>query len=136
MPRCTVIPVLAYPNVEEAAEWLCEAFGFTVRLRIGGHRAQLNVGDGAIVLAEHRSGNGGPVPNDESSDSVMVRVEDVDRHHERAARHGASILQPPADYPYGERQYTAADHAGRQWKFTQTVKDVAPEDWGGASGQL
>jgi uncharacterized glyoxalase superfamily protein PhnB len=34
MPRCTVIPELAYPNVAEASEWLCNAFGFTGRLRM------------------------------------------------------------------------------------------------------
>ena len=58
IPRCTVIPELAYPNLGEAIVWLCEAFGFTLRLRIGDHRAQLNVGDGAVVLTELRVGEG------------------------------------------------------------------------------
>jgi uncharacterized glyoxalase superfamily protein PhnB len=35
MPRSTVIPVLAYPDVGEAVEWLCETFGFTERWRPG-----------------------------------------------------------------------------------------------------
>jgi len=47
IPRCTVIPELAYPDIGEAIDWLCDAFGFSLRLRIGNHRAQLNVGDGA-----------------------------------------------------------------------------------------
>jgi uncharacterized glyoxalase superfamily protein PhnB len=34
MPRCTVIPELASPDVGEAIDWLCNAFGFTLRLRI------------------------------------------------------------------------------------------------------
>ena len=34
MPWCTTIPELAYPNVSEAIEWLCDVFGFTLRLRI------------------------------------------------------------------------------------------------------
>lgn len=37
VPAATVIPVLAYPDVVEATDWLCNAFGFTVRLRIGDH---------------------------------------------------------------------------------------------------
>ena len=37
IPRATVIPVLAYPDVNQAAAWLCDAFGFSVRLRIGEH---------------------------------------------------------------------------------------------------
>jgi uncharacterized glyoxalase superfamily protein PhnB len=39
----------------------------------------------------------------------MVKVDDVDAHHERARQHGAVILSAPTDYPYGERQYSAED---------------------------
>jgi uncharacterized glyoxalase superfamily protein PhnB len=62
---------------------------------------------------------------------MIVRVEDVDGHHERAERHGARIVQAPADYRYGERQYTAEDLAGHRWTFSQSIADVAPEEWGG-----
>jgi uncharacterized glyoxalase superfamily protein PhnB len=140
MPRCTVIPELAYPDVGEAVEWLCDAFGFTLRIGIGDHRAQLNVGDGAVVLTEQRRDSAGPVGSraprrEELAHSVMVRVDDVDRHHERAKQRGARIARPPADYPYGERQYTAEDFAGRRWTFSQSIADVAPEEWGGMSGR-
>lgn len=67
----------------------------------------------------------------EGRSSVLVRIEDVDRHQQRAREHGARILRPPADYPYGERQYTAKDLAGHRWTFSQTIVDVAPEEWGG-----
>ncbi len=127
MPRSTVIPVLAYPDVGEAICWLCDAFGFTLRLRIGDHRAQLNVGDGAIAITEGGDRAG------KDSDSVMVRVEDVDSHHQRAVQHGALVLDSPTDYPFGERQYTVKDFAGHRWTFSQTIADVDPEDWGGKS---
>ena len=52
IPRCTVIPELAYPDVGNAVTWLCDAFGFTLRPRIANHRAQLNVSDGAVVVKE------------------------------------------------------------------------------------
>ena len=68
--------------------------------------------------------------------SVVVRVEDINRHHDHATQRGAVILRPPADYPYGERQYTAQDLAGHSWTFSQSIVDVAPEEWGGTSGQL
>ena len=128
MPQCTVIPVIAYGDLDEAVDWLCDVFGFSVRVRIGDHRVQLNVGDGAVVLRQADKGPAG------SGDSVMVRVEDVDGHCERAKQRGARIVQPPADFPYGERQYTVEDFAGRVWKFSQSIADVAPEDWGGTSG--
>ena len=31
--------------------------------------------------------------------SVLVKVDDVDAHHDRARQHGARILGPPRDYP-------------------------------------
>jgi uncharacterized glyoxalase superfamily protein PhnB len=64
----------------------------------------------------------------------MVRVEDVNDHHEHARKRGARILQPPSDFPYGERQYTAADLGGHRWTFSQSIADVAPEEWGGLTG--
>lgn len=131
MPQGTVIPELAYPDVAIAADWLCRVLGFTVRLRIGNHRAQLNVGDGAVVLTRLQGNDNIDVGR---GHSVMVRVEDVDRHHAQAARTGAAILQPPADYPYGERQYTVRDLAGHVWTFSQSIADIAPESWGGISG--
>lgn len=134
IPRATVIPVLAYADVNEAAAWLCNAFGFSVRLRIGTHRIHLNVGDGAVVVREM-------LPHEANQplgvgQSVMIRIEDADAHCQRARDKGARITQEPATYPYGERQYGAEDFAGYSWKFTQSVADVHPEEWGGTAEQL
>jgi uncharacterized glyoxalase superfamily protein PhnB len=63
----------------------------------------------------------------------MVRVDDVDVHHDRAQLRGARVLHPPTDYPYGERQYEVEDPAGHRWTFSETIADVAPEDWGAES---
>jgi uncharacterized glyoxalase superfamily protein PhnB len=55
IPPATVIPVLIYPDVREAVAWLCSAFGFVERLRIGeDHRSQLSVGDGAVIVGDVR----------------------------------------------------------------------------------
>lgn len=134
-PRATVIPVLAYPDVSKAAAWLCDAFGFTVRLRIGTHRVQLNVGDdGAVVVRELREHESSVVL--EGGYCVMVRVEDADAHMKRAQEHGARITQEPVTYPYGERQYNAVDFAGRMWTFSESVADVHPKEWGGTAEEL
>jgi uncharacterized glyoxalase superfamily protein PhnB len=131
IPGCTVIPEVAYPNVAAAVTWRCDAFGFTLRVRIGDHRAQLTVGDGAIVIRATD-----PTKAIGDGDRVMVRVEDVDGHCEHAEHSGARILQRPTSFPYGERQYSAEDFAGRHWVFSQTIADVAPEEWGGTVGDL
>lgn len=135
IPHCTVIPQLAYPDVVKAVDWLCTAFGFTVRLTIGDHRVQLNVGDGALVIMEFNSSpDAGEQPRNPSEfGHVMIRVDEIDRHCERAKQHGAKIVRPAADHPYGERQYTAEDFAGRLWTFSQSIADVEPETWGGVS---
>lgn len=63
----------------------------------------------------------------------MVRVEDAQAHCEHARTRCAVILGEPADHVYGERQYNAEDPWGHQWTFSQTLADVAPEQWGGTA---
>jgi uncharacterized glyoxalase superfamily protein PhnB len=134
IPRAQVIPVLAYPDVDMAAAWLCAAFGFTVRLRIFRHRIQMTVGDGALVVRELREGEAGlPLG---LCHSVMIRVEDADAHCKRAREHGAVISQEPTTFPFGERQYNAVDFAGHSWTFSESVEDVHPETWGGTAEAL
>jgi uncharacterized glyoxalase superfamily protein PhnB len=87
----------------------------------------MNVGDGAIVLTTGAA----TAETAGLAHSLMVRVEDVDRHHEHVQKTGARVLRPPTDYPYGERQYTVMDRGGHVWTFSQTIADVNPEDWGG-----
>ncbi|MEV0136045.1 VOC family protein [Dactylosporangium sp. NPDC050688] len=133
VPAATVIPVLTYPDVREAVAWLSAAFGFAERVRIGeGHRAQLSFGGGAVIVADTGSSRRLPRAG-EVTLAVMVRVSDAQAHCERARAHGARILMEPTDFEYGERQYQAEDPAGHQWTFSETLADVAPEEWGGES---
>ena len=87
IPRATVIPVLAYPDVNQAAAWLCDAFGFSVRVRVGNHRVQLNVGDGAVIVREMRLNEVNAVLG--MGHSVTFRVEDADAHCNRATGRGS-----------------------------------------------
>jgi uncharacterized glyoxalase superfamily protein PhnB len=133
IPRSAVIPVLIYPDVREAVAWLGAAFGFVERVQIGeNHRAQLSFGDGALIVGDVRGERRAPRAG-EVTHSVMVRVEDARAHCEHARTHGARILTEPTDYEYGERQYHAEDLAGHHWTFSETLADVAPEEWGGIS---
>jgi uncharacterized glyoxalase superfamily protein PhnB len=125
-----VIPELAYRDVGEAVAWLCAAFGFRERLRIGDHRAQLTVpGGGSLVVTD-----GAPelrVASEHVSHRVMIRVADADDHYRRAIGRGARTLSPPTDYPFGERQYSVEDPGGHRWVFSQSIADVDPASWGG-----
>lgn len=129
MPAHAVLPVLYYREVRAAVAWLARAFGARERLRIADHRAQLLIGEGAFIVAAFQ-GAGIPA-QDAPRQSMMVRIDDVDAHMERAAEFGARILSRPTDFPYGERQYTAEDAGGHVWTFSQTIADVDPATWGG-----
>ena len=83
VPPCSVIPVLIYPDPAAAADWLSNAFGCTIRLRIANHRIQMKAGDGCFTIAE-----GQVAPN--NSHIVQVRIEDADGHCERARQNGAA----------------------------------------------
>lgn len=133
-PPATVTPVLVYADVRAAVAWLEAAFGFEERVRIGeSHRSQLRVGrDGAVVVAE--TGGGRTAPRDgESTHLIKVRVEDVDAAFARARDHGARVVEELTTWEYGERSGVVEDLGGHRWELTQTVRDVAPEDWGGTT---
>ncbi|MEX1008963.1 MAG: VOC family protein [Acidimicrobiia bacterium] len=138
-PPGPIVPSLVYDDVAAAVEWLCEVFGFSERLRWGppdDFTAQLDVGGGSIFVRGPRTGHGtaerltfrAPRP-DELSHTLMVQVEDVDRHHDHAMGCGAEILLPVETYGFGERQYSARDVGRHAWTFTQSVADVDPQEW-------
>jgi len=132
IPDATVIPVLVYPDVRAAVAWLTGAFGFVERVRIGDdHRSQMQVGaTGGVIVADVQGERRVPEPGVETH-LLKVRVPDVDAQLERARAHGARVLKEPTEYDYGERECTVEDLAGHRWQFTQTLRDVAPEEWGG-----
>jgi len=63
--------------------------------------------------------------------SVTVRVADVQTQWEQALREGATVVMESTEFPFGERQFTVQVPWGHQWTFSQTIADVAPEEWGG-----
>ena len=131
-PPATVTPVLIYPDVRAAVEWLQTAFGFEEKVRIGdAHRSQLAFGtDGAVVVADVRrdkvAPSGGVVTQE-----IKLRVDDVDAALARALEAGALVHEEPKTYEYGERSCLVEDPFGHRWELTQTVQDVDPAEWGG-----
>ena len=133
-PPSTVTPVLVYPDVRAAVAWLEEALGFEERVRIGdSHRAQLRVGsDGAVVVADVGSDRVQP-EGPGMTHLLKVRVPDVDAAFARARARGARVIEAPTTWEYGERSGVLEDIGGHRWELTQTVRDVAPEEWGGTT---
>jgi predicted enzyme related to lactoylglutathione lyase len=136
-PPGAIVPRLIYKDVAKAIDWLRGAFGFTERLRTAPepdgtiHHVQLAIGEGCAILT------GQPAQRpDEFIQALMVRVENIDAHCERARQFGARILSPPDTKPFGERQYSAEDLEGHHWAFTESVADVQPEKWGATVSEI
>jgi len=122
-----ITPYLYDQDVARAMTFLSKAFGFK---RFG---AKMTAADGSIAHAAMRIGEdvvmmGGPGRGyrnpsrlEQATQSLLVTVDDVDRHFERARKAGASILQEPTDTPFGQRRYGAIDPEGHEWYFAQVV---------------
>ncbi len=132
--RQRIVPALSYDDAPAMIEFLCRAFGFVERFRLDmpdgsiGH-ASLVSGEDELTLASAypEGGLGGPSGLPHLHASVMVYVDDVDAHYERALAEGATILQEPEDQFYGDRVYRAADPEGGRWWFHQELQQVTSE---------
>ena len=130
-PPVTVVPVLPYPDVRAAVAFLSAAFGFVERVRIGeSHRSQMSIGDDGAVIVADTGGSRRAPEEGVVTHEVKVRVSDVDAAFERACSAGAVVVEAPVDREYGERECIVLDLAGHRWQFTQTLRDVAPEEIG------
>jgi uncharacterized glyoxalase superfamily protein PhnB/DNA-binding XRE family transcriptional regulator len=125
-PRIT--PTLLYDDSKAALPWLCDAFGFTVRIEVPGPGGQivhseLMLGDGVIMVgntAHSASADGRFVSprtiGGKTTQSLFVFVDDLDEHHARAKAAGAKIVQE-IQSGYGFRRYRALDIEGHEWCF-------------------
>lgn len=135
MTAQTVIPMLAYENGPEAMDWLVKAFGFReLDRRVNDGRlshGELDTGGGVIMLATPSANYRGPKRHREECevamswhdvpyviDGLLVYVDDVDSHFERARAAGATILSGVEAGENGKR-YRAEDLEGHRWMFIE-----------------
>jgi uncharacterized glyoxalase superfamily protein PhnB len=130
---------LYYQDAGKAIDWLCEAFGFEVQIRIEGEggrieHSELVLGGGLVMASEEardrdryphrrcpRSIGGGNTQN------LMVYVDDARAHYERARSAGAAVAYEPKVSDYGEDywsdlSYGVDDLGGHRWWFTQRLR--------------
>jgi len=136
-------PSLTYQDAAKAIDWLCDAFGFELRLKVEGEPGQilhseLTYGDGVIMVSQelhevrdHRQWKlkmrspkslGGAC-----TQTMMLYVDDANAHCEHARARGAVIIDEPSTHDYGEgywadRSYGATDIEGHMWWITQRLR--------------
>ena len=125
-----VIPLLTCQDIAAAHDFLVQAFGFVSG---GVHRdadgaalhGEVRAGDTSIWLhrtsAEHHLDS--PASVDVANSGLVIYVDDVDAHYDRARAAGARIDSEPVDQPYGLREYGARDLEGHRWWFAAPVKN-------------
>ena len=133
-----VIPMLSYEDVARAADWIAKAFGFRESGRwadADGRVTHVNMelGRGMVMLGYPSPDYQSPRHHAENCDlarvwsrtpfivdGVLVYVDDIEAHFERARASEAPILSPLEDNPEaGQRNYRTEDLEGHRWMFAQ-----------------
>jgi uncharacterized glyoxalase superfamily protein PhnB len=132
-----------YQDPAGAIDWLCNAFGFEVRLKVEGDggeivHSELTFGEGLIMVGgTGRSDDGKEAwralqksPKDlggANTQAVCIFVDDADAHCTHARARGARVVREPSTSDYGDdywsdRSYGALDLEGHLWWFMQRLK--------------
>jgi uncharacterized glyoxalase superfamily protein PhnB len=124
-----------YQDAAKAIDWLCDAFGFEVRLKVEGEKgtiehSELTYGEGLLMVSQagKRPNYRSPGQAGGNTQAMMVYVDDVEAHCARARAAGAKIVEEPTVHDYGDeywsdRGYECVDPEGHHWWFYQRLRN-------------
>jgi uncharacterized glyoxalase superfamily protein PhnB len=134
---------IVYRDAAAAIDWLCDTFGFQIRLKVEGENGriehcELEYGDGLIMIAQEtpqaerlwkRALRSPRSLEGANTQSLMFFVDDAEAHCAHARAKGARVVEEPALHDYGEdhfadRSYGALDLEGHMWWITQRVRSA------------
>jgi uncharacterized glyoxalase superfamily protein PhnB len=134
---------LYYDDAAAAIDWLCDAFGFEVRLKVEGEggrieHSELVYGDGVVMVAGAEKADKFPQIRSPkqvggaNTQNLFAYVDDVVAHCERARAKGARIVVEPKVSDYGEdywsdRSYECVDVGGHHWWFSERLRSPKPK---------
>jgi uncharacterized glyoxalase superfamily protein PhnB len=127
-----------YEDAARAIDWLCNAFGFEVQLKVTSDdgkvaHSELTFGGGLVMVSEAAERDRFPYrrcPADvggANTQNMMIYVDDVEAHCKHAREAGAVIVQEPETHDYGEdywtdRGYQCRDPGGHHWWFYERLR--------------
>jgi uncharacterized glyoxalase superfamily protein PhnB len=131
-----------YRDAAAAIDWLCNAFGFEVRIKVEGdngriEHSELTYGEGLIMVGQEdpqstrswKARMRSPASlAGAGTQSLMFFVDDAEAHCAHARTRGANIVEEPATHDYGaehwaDRSYGALDPEGHLWWVTQRIRN-------------
>jgi len=135
---------LSYENASLAIDFLCDAFGFEVKLRVDAPdgkvvHSELVVDGGLIMVCDNAAGEKEskdwqvtPAQAKGNTQSLMMFVDDVEAHLAHVRKSGAKIVSEPKVSDYGEeywadRSYECEDIGGHHWYFVQRLSTGAKQ---------
>jgi uncharacterized glyoxalase superfamily protein PhnB len=127
---------LAVRDARAAIAWYIDVFGAVEHSpmlvdadgRVG--HASVRIGDTVVMLADpyELENVGNPEELGGTSVQLQLYVEDADATFARAVAHGATVLYPVADQPYGDRSGKIRDPFGHNWFVATHIEDVASDE--------
>ncbi len=130
-----------YQDAAAAIDWLCDAFGFEVRLKVEGQNgriehSELVYGEGLIMVGQEspdapdwrRSMRSPKSLQGAATQSIMFFVDDALAHCAHARSRGARIVEEPATHDYGaeywsDLSYGALDPEDHMWWITERLRN-------------
>ena len=118
----TVFPYLVVIDAHDYVEFLCKGLG-------GQLLSKHNRPDGTLANAQVRFGDTTLMVGEAREDWPANRghyyfyVDDADAAVKQAVDHGAELIMPVADQPYGDRQGGVKDACGNIWWISQHLAD-------------
>ena len=132
-----VSPYLAVDGAQAAIEFYKTVFGATERMTMPGPdgklgHAEIQIGDSVVIVDDEvpERGTKAPPPGGlaGSPSSLFIYVEKVNEVVARAVELGATLVRPPQDQFYGDRDGHIIDPFGHGWTIATHVEDVAPQE--------
>jgi len=120
---------LHYRDPDAALAWLACAFGFQTRMVVQDEQgrtifAETGWGGVTVAIVPEEPFRKSSPQSLGGANTQLVRVRgdfDLDSHCVHARAKGATILQEPVQYFFGDRVYVAADLEGHLWSFSQRI---------------
>jgi len=134
-----VASALYYDDASAMIDWLCKAFGFTLRFKVEGkdgsiEHSELELADGLIMVGSaevKRAWCKSPASlQGANTQSLMAYVDDVEAQFERARAAGATIVSAPTTVDYGpdywtDRGFECIDPEGHHWWIIERLRTPA-----------